>query len=698
MRMRQETFKKSYYIPAFGKSIEIRRNQDIDEEGILGKELLAQYAEDCILEGETKSIMEKVASGALTSDRGIYVIIDSPEDLLVYEGNNTTERLYSLFNSKNKIILNTILDINDILDISNISSIDISGSGGFKYVGSQSILPMITFNESIDNVKITDITLDGNNLVGGGIGCKTNHCIEGINIINIYMKYEDNNTAYAIKVYFFQNRPLQSKISRCSISNIYSDNLGVISEAAGSAKAIYYAIDEKASGSVINCSYNHIHDIYGREGDGIYCAGFDVDNMNNTEVITNNSKNNKTKYYIYNNNIYNVNRRCIKFHSANLYLYNNNLSLYDKDDIKDINGTAVISFGEYYLGATTYHCYIYNNNINSNSNSSNQSIGIGNAENINIYSNTINHFNNIKGAITLKESKNVNIFNNISSSGWFVALQGNAYNVEVSNNKWTPIDIDHGMFPSSSSLFYDGLNIRNNELYIPEGFTYSQGIVQIKYPFNSFLNTKVVNNIVSVPDRGSAGYIIRNYGGVDTDSDFILMNNYTEGSLSSNPINFQSGSYGLESKIINNINYLAKNIEYPSSFSTEILTNSSLFENSTGFTLVGGCTYDNTLNMLHFKEDLSPDLSSSFRQIVSMTEGKKYKLSFYINRLDTIRVDIRVTSSLSISLLTESNVNIGYNTIYFTAPIGADRIYFVRNSSSVSNFYIREISLKEVIS
>ncbi len=63
MRMRQETFKKSYYIPAFGKSIEIRRNQDIDEDGILGKELLAQYAEDCILEGETKSLMEKVASG-----------------------------------------------------------------------------------------------------------------------------------------------------------------------------------------------------------------------------------------------------------------------------------------------------------------------------------------------------------------------------------------------------------------------------------------------------------------------------------------------------------------------------------------------------------------------------------------------------------------------------------------------------------
>ena len=62
MRMRQETFKKSYYIPVFGKSIEIRRNQDIDEDGILGKELLAQYGEDCILEGETKSLMEKVAS------------------------------------------------------------------------------------------------------------------------------------------------------------------------------------------------------------------------------------------------------------------------------------------------------------------------------------------------------------------------------------------------------------------------------------------------------------------------------------------------------------------------------------------------------------------------------------------------------------------------------------------------------------
>ena len=63
MRMRQEKFKKSYYIPAFGKSIEIRRNQDIDEDGILGKELLVQYGEDCILEGETKSLMEKVASG-----------------------------------------------------------------------------------------------------------------------------------------------------------------------------------------------------------------------------------------------------------------------------------------------------------------------------------------------------------------------------------------------------------------------------------------------------------------------------------------------------------------------------------------------------------------------------------------------------------------------------------------------------------
>ena len=63
MRMRQETFKKSYYIPAFGKSIEIRRNQDIDKDGILGKELLAQYGEDCILEGDTKSLMEKIASG-----------------------------------------------------------------------------------------------------------------------------------------------------------------------------------------------------------------------------------------------------------------------------------------------------------------------------------------------------------------------------------------------------------------------------------------------------------------------------------------------------------------------------------------------------------------------------------------------------------------------------------------------------------
>ena len=67
MRMRQETFKKSYYIPVFGKSIEIRRNQDIDEDGVLGKELLAQYAEDCILDGETKSLMERVASGALAS-------------------------------------------------------------------------------------------------------------------------------------------------------------------------------------------------------------------------------------------------------------------------------------------------------------------------------------------------------------------------------------------------------------------------------------------------------------------------------------------------------------------------------------------------------------------------------------------------------------------------------------------------------
>ena len=66
MRMRQETFKKSYYIPAFGKSIEIRRNQDIDEDGILGKELLAQYGEDCILEGETKSLMEKIASGDIS--------------------------------------------------------------------------------------------------------------------------------------------------------------------------------------------------------------------------------------------------------------------------------------------------------------------------------------------------------------------------------------------------------------------------------------------------------------------------------------------------------------------------------------------------------------------------------------------------------------------------------------------------------
>ena len=66
MRMRQETFKKSYYIPAFGKSIEIRRNQDIDEEGVLGKELLAQYGEDCILEGETKSLMEKIVSGDIS--------------------------------------------------------------------------------------------------------------------------------------------------------------------------------------------------------------------------------------------------------------------------------------------------------------------------------------------------------------------------------------------------------------------------------------------------------------------------------------------------------------------------------------------------------------------------------------------------------------------------------------------------------
>ena len=121
MRMRQETFKKSYYIPAFGKSIEIRRNQDIDEEGVLGKELLAQYGEDCILEGETKTLMEKVVSGeiggsgiSLTTEQTAAIAkikgleASASEIDLVTEKNvypsMSTEEIQEVINKKGKIV------------------------------------------------------------------------------------------------------------------------------------------------------------------------------------------------------------------------------------------------------------------------------------------------------------------------------------------------------------------------------------------------------------------------------------------------------------------------------------------------------------------------------------------------------------------------------------------------------------------
>lgn len=114
MRMRQETFKKSYYIPAFGKSIEIRRNQDIDEEGVLGKELLAQYGEDCILEGETKSLMEKVASGDIGGGVDL-----TPTGITSTQAKDAIYKAHSIGSSASEIDGQSIYELLSISRINN---------------------------------------------------------------------------------------------------------------------------------------------------------------------------------------------------------------------------------------------------------------------------------------------------------------------------------------------------------------------------------------------------------------------------------------------------------------------------------------------------------------------------------------------------------------------------------------------------
>lgn len=97
MKMRQEKYKKSYYIPTFGRSVEVRAGQYIDPDGILGKDLLKYYGEDCIMDGDDKSLMEKVASGDIggTSLTTEQIAALSKAEVLVDTGLTDAELLAS---------------------------------------------------------------------------------------------------------------------------------------------------------------------------------------------------------------------------------------------------------------------------------------------------------------------------------------------------------------------------------------------------------------------------------------------------------------------------------------------------------------------------------------------------------------------------------------------------------------------------
>ena len=63
-KMVQEFSGKAYFLPLpeYGYEVVIKGNQLIDETSKLGKALLKYYGENVQYEGDTKSLMEKIAS------------------------------------------------------------------------------------------------------------------------------------------------------------------------------------------------------------------------------------------------------------------------------------------------------------------------------------------------------------------------------------------------------------------------------------------------------------------------------------------------------------------------------------------------------------------------------------------------------------------------------------------------------------
>lgn len=224
MRMRQETFKKSYYIPAFGKSIEIRRNQDIDEEGVLGKELLAQYGEDCILEGETKSLMEKVASGDIGGS-------------LTTEQTDAIEKINGLQSSASKIddLVQNGAEKNKLISkLKEANRIDIVGDSIFYGVGvfrreNSFILNLkkkLAFNGAITNVGFVSANNSNPTI--------TEHIIEVSDITKWTPKYSNSS---AINNYSYDCSTAGSTIS--FTSQDYEQTTFTLSYVKPSVTSIY---------------------------------------------------------------------------------------------------------------------------------------------------------------------------------------------------------------------------------------------------------------------------------------------------------------------------------------------------------------------------------------------------------------------------------------------------------------------------
>lgn len=77
--MKQETYKKGYYIPSLQKTITVTKGQQFDEDGLVGLALKEYYGEDVIKDGETKSTIEKTleggAGGGLTTEQADAVAV-----------------------------------------------------------------------------------------------------------------------------------------------------------------------------------------------------------------------------------------------------------------------------------------------------------------------------------------------------------------------------------------------------------------------------------------------------------------------------------------------------------------------------------------------------------------------------------------------------------------------------------------------